>query len=377
MSERNRRTFELWDDALNEKKEWAESKISEATEQAEALQQMQDDLYKSQEVQTALQDEMFNSVADLWLSCWGAMEKYGLVNSGSILLLNDDNIKRANSTVNNIPYMDKNDILELLPNIFLSNPYNENLYIKLFGIFGDNEGCLEKIASYFGFSNIVKNLLAEERERKAKEEKRKLEEARREEERKAEEARKEEERKRKLLEDAFNKLLPDFCNSEASSKQALKNFTGQGVQIGFTQEQINNFLAEKVEQEQRFADASPRFSIIITVLALAGAFYSTGILRWISGFISSLFLFWVWMVTDNKKNAIKFLENWDHDDALENKPHVLQEKVEHSSNVQATLSSTTTQETQSHKSSLLIVLIVIGILALPFMLIKNESWVCQ
>ena len=116
MSERNRKNFEFWEDALNEHKERAEAEISEATDRAKKLQQMQDSLYTSQEVQAALQDEMFNSIAELWLSCWKAMEKYGLVNSDSILPLNEDNIKSANSIVNNMPYMDKNDILERLQN---------------------------------------------------------------------------------------------------------------------------------------------------------------------------------------------------------------------------------------------------------------------
>ena len=90
MSERNRKNFEFWEDALNEKKERAEAEISEATDRAEKLQQMQESLYTSKEVQAALQDEMSNSVAELWLSCWRAMEKYGLVTSDSILLLKGD-----------------------------------------------------------------------------------------------------------------------------------------------------------------------------------------------------------------------------------------------------------------------------------------------
>ena len=372
MSERNRRNFEFWEDALNEHKERAEAEISEATDRAKKLQQMQDSLYTSQEVQAALQDEMFNSVAELWLSCWRAMEKYGLVHSDSILLLNGDNIKNANSIVNNMPYMDKNDILERLPSIFLSNPYNEDLYVKLFGIFGDSDGSLGNIASYFGFSNTVKNLLAEERRR--------AEEARREAQRRAEEeARKEEERKiaeeerkQKSVEALFGELTPEFCKSRESSAVARKRFIAQSLQIGFTREQVNDFLAKKVEQEQRFAESSPAISIILGILTLFLAFYSSGMLRWVSGSISFLFLIWSWVVSSNKKDAVSFLENWDHDDALGKNSNVLLEK-EDSTGVQPITSHVTTHETNPNKSSLLIILIVIGILALPFMLIKIES----
>ena len=373
MSERNRKNFEFWEDALNEKKERAEAEISEATDRAEKLQQMQESLYTSKEVQAALQDEMSNSVAELWLSCWRAMEKYGLVTSDSILLLKGDNIKSANSIVNNMPYMDRNDIVERLPNIFLSNPYNEDLYVKLFGIFGDPDSNLENIASYFGFSNTVKNLKAEERRRA--EEARKEAQRRAEEKYRKEEERKiaEEERKRKSVEALFGELTPEFCKSRESSAVARKSFIAQSLQMGFTQEQVNDFLAKRVEQEQVFAESSPKFSVIITLLALIGAFYSSGILRWISGFISFLFLFWTWVSISTKRGAIKFLENWDSDDALGKNSNALPEIIEDSTGVQPITSHVTTYETNPNRSSLLIILIVIGFLALPFMLVKNES----
>ena len=52
--------------------------------------------------------------------------------------------------------MDRQTVLNILPETLLLSPYDKEFYEKTLSIFGDKNGELEKIAEYFGITNFHK-----------------------------------------------------------------------------------------------------------------------------------------------------------------------------------------------------------------------------
>ncbi|MBQ2617405.1 MAG: hypothetical protein IJF90_11170 [Synergistaceae bacterium] len=105
-------------------------------------------LYKNSATKNTLIGGIWSSVYQIHFAVWEILERHnGRMN---VLCLTSGAEKKAEATVNNFARMPKKDVLAVLPQTMLLNPYNEELYKSLFSIFGDSDGGLQKAARYFG-----------------------------------------------------------------------------------------------------------------------------------------------------------------------------------------------------------------------------------
>ena len=123
--------------------------MEEEVYKIQKLLEAREKLYTTNEVKEALESEIFNAVASLVSSCVVAFERHGLINARLLPTMNAD-IDRVNAIIRNIPYMDQDDLMKMLPDIVLPNPYNLELYHALYSRFGDPDGELSQMAKYFG-----------------------------------------------------------------------------------------------------------------------------------------------------------------------------------------------------------------------------------
>ena len=105
-------------------------------------------LYKSRATKNTLVGGIWSSVYHIHYAVWEILERHnGRMN---VSCLTSGAEKKAEATVNNFARMPKKDVLAVLPQTLLLNPYNEELYKSLFSIFGDSDGGLQRTARYFG-----------------------------------------------------------------------------------------------------------------------------------------------------------------------------------------------------------------------------------
>lgn len=105
-------------------------------------------LYKNRATKNTLVGGIWSSVYQIHYAVWEILERYnGRMN---VECLTSGAEKKAEATVNNFARMPKAEVLKIFPQILLLNPYSEELYKRLFSIFGDPGGGLQKTARYFG-----------------------------------------------------------------------------------------------------------------------------------------------------------------------------------------------------------------------------------
>lgn len=217
LSKRHRESYDRVADFLNDtdiSNKPLKENISNINSRIEYLVKSTEELYTSNEIKNALQNEIYDAVMELWPSCWIAMSQYRLVNSSSIPMLNAE-ADRVNSVINNIPHMPQNDLLAILPATILSSPYKSGLYTALYSRLGDPEGSLTEIASYFGMSDKLSGI------------------------------------KIKILNDLLEILKPDFYESKASSAQARKIFMERSQLYGRSPEEARKILDDFISQARK------------------------------------------------------------------------------------------------------------------------------
>jgi hypothetical protein len=114
------------------------------------------DLYNKPLTKEFLCSGIFVSVLLMHNSLWTLLKDRGRKSSDSraVPCLVSNNAESVGATVKNFPQMGNDAILNILPELFLKNPYNEDLYTALLLKFGDVNSELEEIADYFGVTNL-------------------------------------------------------------------------------------------------------------------------------------------------------------------------------------------------------------------------------
>lgn len=105
-------------------------------------------LYKNSATKNTLVNGIWKSVYQIHFAVWSMLEERAGRMRVDCLVPGVE--KKAGATVNNFVRMPKEEVLAIFPQILLMNPYNEELYKRLFSIFGDPGGGLQKTAQYFG-----------------------------------------------------------------------------------------------------------------------------------------------------------------------------------------------------------------------------------
>lgn len=189
----------------------AETRANKALDKIKKLENEQKKLYDSR---SALTDEFSASINGIWESCCKIINEHGVTNSNP---MNIENFAKANATVNNMAHMSRNDVLEFIPQLVLSNPFNPKLYANLLSIFGDPNSELYPIANYFGCSN---ELYAAQDER---------------------------------LDKLLQKAKPDFYFSIETSAEARKKFIEQSRLYGISHARAKKVLDDCLAQAEREA----------------------------------------------------------------------------------------------------------------------------
>lgn len=114
-------------------------------------------LYKKS--RSELTAEMFESVLRIHFAVLEVLEQHK--SKIDINCLAPGAKDKARAIVNNFDKMSKEEVLAILPQVFLLNPYDERLYKKLYSLFGDKDGGIEKAANYF---DVDTSFIAKEKE---------------------------------------------------------------------------------------------------------------------------------------------------------------------------------------------------------------------
>ena len=91
---------------------------------------------------------ILRSVYEIHFAVWDMLEERG--GNMYVECLASGVAKKAEAIRNNFAKMPREEVLAVLPQVFLLDPYSEDLYKKLFSLFGDKDGGLQKAAEYFG-----------------------------------------------------------------------------------------------------------------------------------------------------------------------------------------------------------------------------------